>query len=232
MDGYSHISLSPALVIWEAEVEKTASKNTSKHKWELAGALGCQNYSKLHPHWERSQSTAQLNCMAGACRSNLTVSPHILNSRLRSWVQVGALCWWPFSSVIFNSFFSLLLCLESHGMNTVISVQPYISLTLGINLIRKVILYIGTRMLIQQTANCRGALGLFSDHSTSKLGLLKRVKQTWTGTDMSVKPLLGCSCSASTRAVVQMNACTRAKSFCRDIALFHVVSPSTEWEQW
>jgi len=87
-------------------------------------------------------------------------------------------------------------------MNTVLSVQPYISPTVGIKLIGKATLRIGTRMLIQQTANYTGLLRLFSDHSASKLGLLKGVKQTWTGTGMSVKPLLGCPCSASAKAVV------------------------------
>lgn len=86
-------------------------------------------------------------------------------------------------------------------------------------------------MLIQQTANYR-VLGLFSDHSASKLGLLKGVKQTQTGTSMSVKPLLGCSCSASTRAVAQIKACKSAKSSHRDIAVLHVVSLSIEWEEW
>lgn len=48
---------------------------------------------------------------------------------------------------------------------------------------------------------------------------------------MTVKPLLGCSCSTPTKAVVPMNARTSARSSCRDTAHFCAVSPPIEWQQ-
>lgn len=55
-----HISLSLALVIWEGEVEKTASKDTRHHKREFVEASGFQNCSKHFPYGEHGWSVAWL----------------------------------------------------------------------------------------------------------------------------------------------------------------------------
>lgn len=47
-------------------MEKTASKNISKHKRELVEVLGFQNYSKQYPHGEHGVIITWLACVARA----------------------------------------------------------------------------------------------------------------------------------------------------------------------